>query len=104
MSVVPPTTTWVVTLTALFPGTGSVSFAVTLALSVRVPAPEVTTRISTLASPALRIAPRLHVTVVVPEQLPWLGVTDCRVTPGGRTFVATTPVAVSGPLFVISRV
>src|SRR3989304_6290997 len=104
MSTTAPTTTSVVAVAVLFPGMGSLSFDVTLALFVMVPVPEVTTRISTLAVLPERIVPREHVTVVVPEQDPWLGVADWNVTLAGRTSVKVTPVAVLGPVLGISRV
>jgi hypothetical protein len=44
--------------------------------------------------------PTLHVIVLVPLQVPWLVVTETKVTPEGNVFVATTPVAADGPLLV----
>ena len=69
MSVTSVVSTLVSSLTELSAGTGSTSFAVTLALLVIVPSPApVVTRISTLALPPLMIVPRLQVIVDVPEQ------------------------------------
>src|SRR4030067_794351 len=105
MSTTAPTTTPGVAGGGVFPGrggapvvvapagVGSLSFDVALALFVMVPVPEVTTRISTLAVLPERIVPREHVTVVVPEQDPWLGVADWNVTLAGRTSVKVTPPA-----------
>ena len=104
MSVVPPLTTVVVALAALLPGTGSVSAAVTPALFVIEPALPVTTRISMLAVPPLRIPPRVQLTGAVPEQLPWEGVAEISVTPAGRVSVTTTLVAWFGPLLVTTSV
>ena len=67
--VVMPATTWVLTVAELLAGTVSVSLAATLALSDKVPAAEVVTRISTFAVAVFSMEPRLQVTVEVPEQL-----------------------------------
>ena len=59
---------------------------------------------STVALTPLGKMPRLHVTVLVPEQVPELGVAETNVTPAGRRSVRTTPLVVAGmvgiPLFV----
>ena len=76
----------------------------TVALLEIVPVPPVVTRISTLAVPPLRIVPRLQVTVLVPEQLPWLGVAETSVTLAGSVSTTVVPVAAAGPLFVTTIV
>jgi len=50
-----------------------------------------------VAEPPLLIVPREHVTVVVPLQLPWLGVAETNVVPAGMTSVTVTPPAGAGP-------
>jgi len=66
------------------------------------------TTIATVAVAPLGKMPRLHVTVLVPEQVPELGVADWSVTPAGRTSVSVTPLVVAGivgiPLFVTVKV
>lgn len=54
----------------LFAVLGSNSFNVAVAVFVNVPAPVAVTIILTVAVAALAIVPRLHVTVVVPVQVP----------------------------------
>ena len=44
--------------------------------------------------------PRSHVTVVVPEHEPVLGVADTNVTPAGSESVTVTPLVVEGPALV----
>jgi len=68
------------------------------------PARVVLTVILTVATARLASAPKLHVTVVVPEQAPWLAVADRNERAGGRTSVATTLDARSGPAFAIRSV
>ena len=46
----------------------------------------VTTRLTVALAPAT-IVPRLQVMVFVPVQLPWLGVTETKSTPAGKTSV-----------------
>jgi hypothetical protein len=96
----------VVAVAVLLLVSGSLVAAATVAVFVRVPDALVTTvtTISTVAVALLGKMPRLHVTVLVPEQLPELGVAETSVTPAGRTSVRTTPLVVAGivgiPLFV----
>jgi|ERR1700730_18024630 len=85
---------------------GSLVAAATVAMFVIVPgalAATVTT-ISTVAVTPLGKMPRLHVTVLVPAQVPELGVAETNVTPFGRVSVRVTPLVVAGivgiPLFV----
>jgi hypothetical protein len=87
---------------------GSLVAAATLAVFVSVPAAlGACTTISTVAVAALGKMPRLHVTVLVPEQVPELGVAETNVTPAGKTSVRMTPLVVAGmvgiPLFVTVR-
>ena len=57
-----------------------------------------------VADPPLATVPRAQVTVVVPLQLPWLGVADVNVVPGGMTSVTETPAADAGPALVTTMV
>jgi fluoride ion exporter CrcB/FEX len=86
-------------------GFGSVVSAATVAVFVIVPGVlGAVTTISTVAVAPLGKMPRLHVTVLVAEQVPLLGVAETNVTPAGRTSVRVTPLVVAGmagvPLFV----
>jgi hypothetical protein len=58
------------------------------------------TLIVTTTKPPTLIDPRLHVTVVVPEQLPCVVEDDVKVTSPGSGSVTTTFWAMAGPLFV----
>ena len=91
-------TTGVLTVAVLFVGTGSVSFAATLAVFVSVPAAVGLTTIVTVALAVFASVPRLQLTVAV--QVPWLGVAETNVTPVGTVSVKVTPVAGDGPLLV----
>jgi hypothetical protein len=66
----------------------------------------VTTILTVALAPLGRI-PRSHLTVLVPEQLPMLGVAETNVTPDGKRSVTDTPLVVAGPvevpLFVTTR-
>lgn len=86
----------------LLAGVGSVSGDVTVAvLAIVVPLAAVLLTISAIVALApFASVPRLHVTVVVPEHEPWLGVADWKVTFAGRTSVTTTLDALCGPAFV----
>ena len=84
----------------LLPVLGSVTPLVTLAVLLMVPVTVGVTIIVTFAETPLPNVPRLQVTVLVPLQLPWLGVADTNVTPAGKVSVTVTPVALFGPLFV----
>jgi hypothetical protein len=59
---------------------------------------------STVAVAPLGNMPRSHTIVLLPEQLPVLGVVETNVTPAGRVSVKVTPLVVAGivgvPLFV----
>ena len=54
----------------------------------------------TVADAPLARSPIAHVTMVVPEQLPWLAVDDRALRLPGRSSVTVTLVAAFGPLFV----
>ena len=97
-------TTSVSSLAALSAGVGSTSFAVTLALLVKVPVAVVVTSISIVAVPPFAIDPRSQVIGPTPGQLPWLGVAETSVMLAGNVSVTVTPVAVWGPALETSSV
>ena len=70
------------------------------AVFVIVPAAVGRMTIVTVAEAPLARSPSAHVTVVVPEQLPWLAVDDLALSPEGSVSVTVTPVAGFGPLLV----
>jgi hypothetical protein len=84
----------------LFPRFGSPVVLVTLAVLFNVPAAVGVTTIVTVALPPLLMVPRLQETVLVPVQLPWLGVAETYVAPAGSVSVTVTPDALLGPPFV----
>src|SRR6266478_2884495 len=93
-----------VILAEAFAGVGLVSFSVTVAVFVIEPAAvAVTTKETEAVAPFARV-PKLQVTVVVPVQMPWLGVTETNARPAGRTSVNVTPVEFAGPLLVTAMV
>src|SRR5207244_2918809 len=76
--------TVVVSVAELLSGLGSLVAAATVAVFVSMCAKRPTrTSIVTVPVAPLEKLPRLHVTVVVPEQLPELGVAEMSVTPLG---------------------
>lgn len=87
--------TVVSSVSELLEGLGS-SKSGTEAVFVSVPAAiGVTTRLTVaLAPPA--ILPRLHTMVLVPVQLPWLGVTETKFTPAGKISVIVADIEVLG--------
>jgi hypothetical protein len=90
----------VVALAELLDGWGSLWFAIALAVLLIVPA---VVGIPTMVMVALLFEarpPRLHVTVAVPVQLPWVGVAETKLTAAGRESVMMTIVAAEGPLLV----
>src|SRR5437879_6936565 len=90
--------TVVVTLAPLFVVTGSISAAVTLAMSVMAPATFACPRMVTVAFAPLASTPRLQViTVAAIEHVPWLGAMKRNATPAGRVLVSVTPLAAEGP-------
>ena len=97
--------TVVVVVAVLLLVLGSLVAAATVAVFVMLPdVLGAVTTISTVAVTPLGKMPRLHVTVLVPEQVPELGVAETNVTPAGSTSVSVTPLVVAGmagvPLFV----
>ena len=88
---------------------GSVVAAATVAVLVSDPDAllATVTTMSIVAVAKLGKMPRLHVTVLVPEQVPVLGVAETNVTPAGRPSVTITPLVVASmagvPLFVTVR-
>ena len=87
-----------------------VSFSVTVAVFVLVPAPFAVTVIETEAMPPLPNVPKLQETndsAKKPQGEPWLGVAETKVRPGptaGNVSVTVTPVELDGPLLVTVRV
>src|SRR5260370_24559912 len=81
---------------------GLVSFSATIAMfNVGLAAVAVTVAVrETEAVPPMANVPKLQVTVVVPVQVPWLGVADTNLSPAGSTSVTVTPVEPDGPLLV----
>src|SRR5712664_1241606 len=87
-----------------FAGVEFVSFSVTAAVFVIDPrAVAVAVRVTDVFAPFASV-PRLQVTVVVPVQVPWLGVAETNVRPAGSTSVTVTPVELDGPLLVTAIV
>jgi hypothetical protein len=97
-------TTSVGVVEELLPGTGSFDVDVTVAVLPIGPATEVFTKRVTVAVSPGAMLPSAHVTVVVPEHVPWDGVAETKLVPAGRTSVTVAPVAVPGPLFVTTIV
>ena len=78
--------TVVSSVSELFPGVGSSKLG-TEAVFESVPAVVgVTTRLTVALAPAA-IKPRLQTMVLVPVQLPWLGVAETKFTPAGKLSV-----------------
>jgi hypothetical protein len=93
-------TTVTVDVDALFAGFPSGLDVVTVAVFDTGPGVDGRVTASAIvADPPFAIVPSEHVTVVVALQLPWLGVADTNVVPGGRTSVTTTFAADAGPAF-----
>src|ERR1700760_2999433 len=87
-----------VEVAVLLAGLGSLLDVVTVAVLDSGPAVDGVVMVRLIvAEPALAIVPRLQVTVVVPLQVPWLGVADVKVVPAGRMSVTTTFAAAPGP-------
>src|ERR1700686_3124785 len=84
----------------LLDGLGSFWAAIALAMLLIVPAVVGLPTMVTVALVLVATAPRLHVTVVVPVQLPWLELAETKLTAAGRASVMVTPVATEGPLLV----
>ena len=96
--------TVVVAVAELFELLGSVASPETEAVFVTVPAWSAVTVIVTVACAPEASAPRLQVSVVVPEQAPCDAFAAAKLTLAGSGSVTVTPVAVLGPLFLTVRV
>ena len=100
--IVPPAAlTNVFSMSALFPGVGSVTLLATLAVFIIVPeivTLVVTTIVMVAELPLLRLV-RLQVTAppASPQGPPWLGVAETKVTLMGRVSVTMTFAASDGP-------
>jgi hypothetical protein len=93
-------TTMATPVALLFDGVSSAVVAVAVAVLYHAPAASVAARftstvICTVAPTG--IDPSEHVTVVVTEQLPWVGVAAVAINPLGSGSVTVTPVATEGP-------
>lgn len=89
----------------LFAGFESGLVLVTVAVFVTGPAVCGSVSCSVIVADAAGASvPTLHVTVVVPLQVPAVELAETNVVPGGRTSVTVTPSAVFGPLFVVTIV
>lgn len=91
-------TTVTLAVAELFEGKGSVSFAETLAVLVKLPVAMALATIESVAAAPFAKLPKLQLTAVV--QVPWLGVAETIVKPTGSASVKVTPVAGDGPPFV----
>ena len=90
-----------VTLDELFPGLGSVSFAVTVAVLTEEPTATGWTWMGTVAEVPLARVPSAQLMGVEPVQVPWLGVGVAKsCTLAGSASFIVTPVAGDGPLLV----
>src|SRR5439155_12150862 len=93
--------TTVCSRSTLLLGLVSVSARDTLAVFVKVPMAVVPTTMITVALAPLAKLPRSQTMILVPVQLPALGVAETKVTAPGNVSVNSTSVAISGPLLVI---
>ncbi len=91
---------------AAFPGVGSATSEITVAELLIVPALSIRTVMLIVALAPFASVPSEQTTLVVPLQLPWLGVADTNVVPPGSVSVTTTFVTSSRPSFetVMSKV
>jgi len=90
----------VLAVALLLPAAGSHEEESTLAVLPTIPLTVGATVKVTVAVARFPRAPRLQVTVLVPLHVPWLGVTETKLTPIGSVSVTDTSVAPPGPLFV----
>lgn len=95
-------TTFVTSVALLLLEFGSVVNAAIVAVFVSVfgASFSTVTTISTVAVAPLGRIPRSHLTVLVPEQLPMLGVAETNVTPDDNILFSVTPLVVAGPVAV----
>jgi hypothetical protein len=85
-------------LALLFAVLESASLLVTETTLVKVPMVDAVITIVTITSEPLAIVPMLQVTVLVPEHVPCVELTETKVNCVIGVSVATTPVATEGPL------
>jgi hypothetical protein len=97
-------TTEKVAVDELFAGFGSELLLETVAVFVAGPTVWAFVTMVIVAVTPEAIVPSEQVTVVVPLQVPWLGVADTNVTLAGSTSTIVTPVAEFGPAFVTAIV
>src|SRR6266850_1319712 len=96
--------TLIICLSRLLRGSGSISFAVTIAVFVIVPALEDPSVIVIVATSLFASVPRSHSSVQsIFAQVPWLDEADTKLTLRGRVSCSITPVALQGPRFVTVR-
>jgi hypothetical protein len=95
-----PPPTVVVVVKELLSAFGSGVVEVTLAVFMSDPEVVAVTTSEIVAVAALFIVPSVQVTVVVPLQVPTVGVADTNVAPVGSASVIVTAFAANGPLFV----
>ena len=99
--------TLVLTLLLLLVLTGSaillLTLAVLLTLVVVATTGAVATMVTVALAPLARV-PRLQVTVVLPEQVPTLGLAETNMVPAGSASVTTTLLAASGPALLMLKV
>ena|ERR1700676_339023 len=81
-------------------GLGLVSFSEAVAVLVTEPAIVALATMDAVAEAPTARLPRVQLMVLVPMQVPWLGVAETRVRPAARGSVKITPVEGAGPLFV----
>ena len=99
--------TLVLAVLLLFVVTGSAVLLLTVAVLLTLVATVTTGAVATIVTVALAALarlPRLQVTVVVPEQVPTLGVAETKIVPVGRVSVTTTLLALSEPALLTLRV
>jgi len=95
--------TVVFVVVALLDVSGSASKPITDALLAIVPlAVGITTMVTVDEAPTVRV-PMLHVSVAVPEQVPWVVLVVVRIRLDNTLSVRITLVEVDGPLFVTVR-
>ena len=92
--------TGVVIVATLSLVSGSDSAALTEAVLLICPVDCGVTRMLAMAELPIPRLPKLHVTIVAPEQEPCVGLAEMKVTPAGSVSVNTALVAGDGPLFV----
>jgi len=84
----------------LLDGFGSVTSLVAIAVLTTVPGVFAIATMATVAPVSLASVPRLQLTVLVPEQLPWLGFEETKLTCAGSVSDVETFVVAEGPALV----